>query len=71
MCVERSLDPPMAPRGILLRELPPSLMFILSSGNLGDVDQQLEHETLQGEQPGFCSGRRMRKHLLLNQVMYL
>ena len=61
MCVERSLDPPMAP----------SPMIILSSGNLGDVDQQLEHETRQGEQPGFCSGRRIRRHLLLNPVMYL
>ena len=61
MCVERSLDPPMAP----------STIIILSSGNLGDVDQKLEHETRQGEQPGFCSGRRIRKPLLLNQVTYL
>ena len=34
MCVERNLDPAMAPSPII----------ILSNGNLGDVDQQLKHE---------------------------
>ena len=61
MCEERSLDPSMAPR----------IKSILSSGNPGDVDQQQEHETRQGEQPGYCSGRRIRRQLLSNSVMYL
>ena len=46
-------------------------MFVLSSGNLGDEAQLLKHETRLGEQPGFCSDRRIRRHLLMNQVMFL
>ena len=62
MCEERSLDPPMATS---------TTMFVLSSGNLGDEAQLLKHETRLGAQPGFCSDRRIRRHLLMNQVMFL
>ena len=54
MWEERSLDPPMATS---------TTMFVLSSGNLGDEVQLLEHETRQGEPPGYCSGRSSTRAL--------